>query len=157
MTTSIYLVKALDNYPYNMEECFESLNYALSYDENNAVGLCLMGKVQAELFRNIPLAIEYFEQALAADLSYAETYRHYMNVLIATEQLEKAKAFLNFSKGKIPYRKAELLLFEALILEREHKWKKALKVLGKALGNAYSECMIEEIDRVKSRIERKNK
>lgn len=155
MTATSYVVKALEYYPYCLEECVESLNYALSYDENNVIALCLMGRIHAERFGDPVQAVEYFESALASDPSYAETYRHYMRVLITSEKLDRAKAFLAFSKGKIPHRKAQLLVFEAWILEREHKWKKALKVLKKALENAYSEGMIEEIDQLKGRIERK--
>lgn len=155
MTTVNYLVKALESYPYYMEECIESLNYALSYDAENAIALCLMGRIQADVFGNVPSAIDYFENALASDMSYAETYRHYMNVLIENEQLEKARAFLVFSQKRIAHQKARLLVFEARILEREHKWKKALKVLETALENAYSEEVIEEIDQLKRRIERK--
>ncbi|MBP6238275.1 MAG: hypothetical protein KA270_13100 [Saprospiraceae bacterium] len=43
-----YLVKALDAYPYNLEEAIESLDYALSGDNNNAATLCLYGRVYAE-------------------------------------------------------------------------------------------------------------
>lgn len=155
MTATHYLVKALDYYPYNMEECMEALNYALSYDENNAVALCLMGRIQEEIFGNTALAIDYFEGALASDLGYAETYRHYMNVLIDHEQLDKAKAFLRFTKKNHPHLKAALLLSEARILEREHQWKKALKVLSKAIENAYSSDMMDEIETIKSRVELK--
>ena len=40
-----YLFKALDAYPYDLEETIEALTYALSYDEKNTVALCLMGRV----------------------------------------------------------------------------------------------------------------
>ena len=43
-----YLVKAIDAYPYNLEEAIESLDYALSGDNNNAATLCLYGRVYAE-------------------------------------------------------------------------------------------------------------
>jgi uncharacterized protein (DUF302 family) len=33
-----HLMVALDNYPYNMEECIEALNYALSSEGQNALG-----------------------------------------------------------------------------------------------------------------------
>jgi hypothetical protein len=43
-----YIFKALDNYPYYLDEVMESLNYALSYDNKNTMALTLMGKVHAE-------------------------------------------------------------------------------------------------------------
>ena len=52
MTANIYLVKALDYYPYNLEEALESLNYAMAYEENNPIALCLMGRVHLEVFKD---------------------------------------------------------------------------------------------------------
>ena len=43
-----YLCKAIDAYPYNLEDVIENLEYALSSDNNNAATLCLYGSVYAE-------------------------------------------------------------------------------------------------------------
>ncbi len=157
MTATEYLIKALDNYPCYPEETMESLNYALSFDGNNAVALCLMGRVHYDLFRDATTAIDYFEQALASDLRYSETYIYYMDVLIETEDLAKARKFVEFTRKKIPHLKAFLCYSEARIFEREQKFKKALKCLSEALIHSYSCDFISDIDRMKSRIERKQK
>jgi len=157
MTTNTYTIKALESYRYDKEECLEALGYALSYDENNAVALCLMGRIQMEMFENFSLATDYFENALASDPAYAETYRHYLNLLVIQGNLEKAKAFLKFASSRIPYKQADLFIGEARILEREFKLKKALKTLDKALKHAFSEDVIFEIDEMITRIERKRK
>lgn len=157
MTTNTYTIKALESYRYDKEECLEALGYALAYDENNAVALCLMGRIQMEMFENFELAANYFENALASDATYAETYRHYLELLITQGNLTKAKAFLKFASTRIAHKQAELFIGEARILEREFKFKKALKMLRDALKSAYSEYTIEEIDEIKNRIERKQK
>jgi len=155
MTTNTYTIKALECYTYDKEECLEALGYALAYDENNAVALCLMGRIQMEMFENFPLAINYFENALASDASYAETYKHYLEVLITQGNLEKARSFMKFASTRIAHKQADLLIGEARILEREFKFKKALKLLDKALKHAYSENTLFEIDDIRSRIQRK--
>jgi len=155
MTATNYIIKALDSYPYYPEETMESLNYALSYDGNNAVALCLMGRIQYDMFRDVTAATESFEQALASDLSYTETYVYYMNMLIESEDLPKARKFVEFARKKVPQLKAFLFLSEARILEREQKLKKAVKCLKEALNCACNDELINEIDQVKSRIERK--
>ncbi len=157
MTTNSYTIKALECYRYDKEECLEALGYALAYDENNAVALCLMGRIQMEMFENFELATNYFENALAADVTYAETYKHYLDLLITQGNLTKAKAFLKFASSRITYKQADLFIGEARIMEREFKFKKALKTLDRALKSAYSEITLEEIDEIKSRIERKRK
>ena len=91
MTTELYTIKALDNYPFDMEACMEALNYALAYDQSNAVAVCLMGRVQWEYFGNAEAAIGYYEQALGADYAYAETYHHYIKLLIHLNRLERIK------------------------------------------------------------------
>ncbi|CAG0906289.1 unnamed protein product, partial [Darwinula stevensoni] len=59
---------ALDAYPYNLEEAIESLDYALSGDNNNAATLCLYGRVYAEQLQDYATAKTYFQDALAADI-----------------------------------------------------------------------------------------
>jgi len=45
LTKSKYYFEALDNYPYSLPDCLEALNYALSYDPEDADSLCLMGRI----------------------------------------------------------------------------------------------------------------
>ena len=56
-----YLVQALDNYPYNLEDALTSLEYALSYNENNSQALCLYGRFLAEQFKQYEEAKPYFD------------------------------------------------------------------------------------------------
>ena len=49
MTTNKYYFQALDNFPYNLEETMQALNYALSYDPEDADSLCLMGRIYSEM------------------------------------------------------------------------------------------------------------
>ena len=51
--TNNYIFKALENYPYDLEEVMEALNYALSADDKNTMALTLMGRMYAENFINM--------------------------------------------------------------------------------------------------------
>ena len=55
-----YVFKALENYPYDLEEVMEALNYALSYDDKNTMALTLMGRVYAEKLFKYNDAIKIF-------------------------------------------------------------------------------------------------
>ncbi|XJR87409.1 hypothetical protein ACH34I_08880 [Elizabethkingia anophelis] len=48
-TKNKYYFEALDHYPYSIPDCVEALNYALSYDPQDADSLCLMAR---SIFRN---------------------------------------------------------------------------------------------------------
>ena len=65
-----YFLKAWSNYPFCAEDALEPLNYALSFDEEHAPSLCLMGRLQMEILKNFKTAKHYFECALLADSDY---------------------------------------------------------------------------------------
>lgn len=48
LTKSKYYFEALDYFPFNLSECMDALNYALSYEPEDADSLCLMGRVYSE-------------------------------------------------------------------------------------------------------------
>lgn len=68
MNTSTYLIKAIENYSFDLEQCYESLNYALSYEEDNPIALCLMGRLQDEYFGNPTLAILLWQSNILIEL-----------------------------------------------------------------------------------------
>jgi len=64
LTKSKYYFEALDNYPYSLPDCLEALNYALSYDPEDADSLCLMGRIYSEMLIDYEKAKLYFEEIL---------------------------------------------------------------------------------------------
>lgn len=156
MNTSTYLIKAIENYSFDLEQCYESLNYALSYEEDNPIALCLMGRLQDEYFGNPTLAIEYFDRALGSDLSYVETYYYYIDLLIRIEKLDKAARLIDYASTHVPYQKVKWLVYDALVLERRLKFKKAQKKLNDAKHVCYESSDMNWIESILSRIEKKN-
>ncbi len=77
-----YYIKAIDNYPYNLEESVENLNYALSYAKDHAGVNCLMGRFYFEQLKDLETAEYYFQNALASDLNHLETFVWYAMLLI---------------------------------------------------------------------------
>ena len=90
-TGNQYLIKALDNYPYNLEEAVESLSYALSYEPNNPQALCLQGRIEADVYHNYEAAIEFYQEAMEEDLHAIYIYPFYLHALIWNNDYEKAK------------------------------------------------------------------
>ena len=156
-----YLFKALDAYPYSLEETVENLNYALSYDEDNVQGLYLLGLLFAEQLFEYENAKGCFEEVLALDINFIRVYPDYAYCLILNEDFEEAEKLLKYALTIKATDKAVLTVLQAHLFECQAKLKKALKTLkrSKKLGrNSNFICFINtEIKRVKDKIPKAKK
>ncbi|XLS29126.1 tetratricopeptide repeat protein [Flavobacteriaceae bacterium M23B6Z8] len=150
-----YLIKALEAYPYEMEEAMEALNYALSYNAKNPIALSLMGRIYADSFQDYEAAKSYFEQALAADIHSLGVYEHYLKVLIWNEDYEEARTLIEFALTVKGSDKGMLYLKQAIVNECEQNYKAALASLKQAKTHAYNNCFITDLDEAKIRIKSK--
>ncbi len=156
-----YVFKALENYPYDLEEVMEALNYALSYDEKNTMALTLMGRVYAEKLYKYEDAIVYFKEALAENIHAFEAYEPYINTLLWNEDYKEAAAFINFGLTIKGTDKAVLYLKKAVLNEQLKEYKKALSFIKLAKEYTYNTdfmFMINETkDRIKGKMPKKKK
>jgi tetratricopeptide (TPR) repeat protein len=150
-----YLIKALEAYPYEMEEAVEALNYALSYDAKNPVALSLMGRIYADHFQDYERAKSYFEQALSENIHSVGVYEHYLKVLIWNEDFQEAKTLIDFALTVKGSDKGMLYLKQAIVHECEQDYKAALASLKTAKVYAYNNCFITDINEAKTRIKGK--
>lgn len=156
-----YYIKAKDNYPYNLEEVIESLNYALSYNNEYAAAHCLMGQMLMEQISDYEQAFQHFEQALVADVRYVETYYHYVLALIRYSEMEKAKQLLEFAKTIRGANLAQIYQCEALMLEKLGKFteaKSSIKVaIQQSINNEELEVLSADLERIKKKLPKKKK
>lgn len=155
MTTNNYLIKALESYPYDLEQCMESLNYAMAYEDNNPIAYCLMGRVHLEIFKDYPAANSYFREALASDVDYVETYGYFLECLLIQADFEELKKLLVFAGKRKGTDRALLFYYEAMLLERQLKFKKALKMIKEAMIQAPSSSFMSDLEEMKRRVEKK--
>ena len=152
-----YLFQAMDNYPYWLEGTIESLDYALSYDDNNTMALCLYARMQAEKLFNYEEAKNYFQQALSININAIEIYPYFIQTLLWNEDFEEAEKLINFALTVKGINKVEILIkkIELLELKKEYKLvKKTLKQVRLLAVNSNFDSYFEE---TKSRIEDKLK
>lgn len=157
MKSNKYVLKALDAYPFNLEEAAESLEYALSYDNEDTTALCLMGRMHAEILQDFDRAKEYFLEALAVDVHAKEIYPHYINVLIWNEDYADAANFIDFALKVKGTDKSWLYYRSACLQEEMNQLKKAQKTLAKAKAKAVYQPAIRAIEEVEERIKTKIK
>jgi tetratricopeptide (TPR) repeat protein len=159
--TNNYVFKALENYPYDLEEVMEALSYALSNDDNNTMALTLMGKVHAEKLYKYEEAIAYFKQALAENIRAFEVYTPYINTLLWNEDYKEAEEFIDFGLTVKGSDKAVLYLKKANLYEQLKDYDKALSFIKLAKEFTFnSEFMVDiniEKDRIKDKMPKKKK
>ncbi|MDJ0645758.1 MAG: hypothetical protein QNJ57_07225 [Flavobacteriaceae bacterium] len=158
---SSYVLKALDAYPYNLEETLEALNYALSYNSHDVHALCLMGRLYAEQLKDYTTAKQYFVEALSEGLDAHYVYPYYIHTLLCNDDFEEAEKLLKYAFKVKGIGKALLLLQRGQLYEATGKYKLALEAFKEAkkrgLNNAFVDYVDGEITRVKNKVGPKKK
>lgn len=152
-----YVLKAIDAYPYELEETVENLNYALSYEPNNAYALYLMGRLQAEQLGDYEKAKEYFAEALANKMDFQKVYQHYILVLIWNNDYTEAQKLIDFAFRVKGIGKGLIWFLQGLLFEYLQANKKAIKALKKAKQFGYNDSFTSYIDSEISRNKKKLK
>lgn len=150
-----YLFKALDNYPYDLAETIEALNYALSYDNKNPITLALAAKVYAEQLYDFETARQYYEQALAEDIYALSVYPDYISLLIKTEELDKAEKLIGFALTLKGIDKAAIYYAQSHLWHVKREYKQALDALKNAKLHTYSAEFLKTIDEARELIKSK--
>lgn len=132
LTKSKYYFEALDNYPYSLPDCLEALNYALSYDPEDADSLCLMGRIYSEMLNDYEKAKLYFEEAMLCDVTNLNTPKYYIKCLLDNEDFQEAEKLITYSLKIKGIDKSILWFYRALLSEMRGSFPNALKFLTEA-------------------------
>ena len=134
-THNLYLFKAMEAYPWELEKAVEALQYALSYEPENVTALCLMAKVHAEQLSDYETAKSYFEKAVASDISVPKIYPDYIRTLLQNHDFDEAQKLIDFAMTVKAVDKGGLYLLQGQLFENLQAFEKAEEAL-KALSNA---------------------
>lgn len=154
---SKYYIKAKEAYPYDLEEAVESLDYALSYDDEHAGTHCLYGRYYAEQEYNPQAAFYHFERALVLDINYIETYYYYTVTLVQYAEYERAKKLIAHAL-KVPGICLGCMYgHKATMLEKQGKFNKAIQALEDGILHSLHNNEIEHLKSTIKRIKDKKK
>lgn len=145
LTKSKYYFEALDHYPYNLPDCMEALNYALSYDPEDADALCLMGRIYSEMLSDYEKAKCYFEEAMQYDVTNVNTPQYYIICLLNNEDLQEAEKLIEYSLKIKGIDKATLWMYRSMLSEKRGSLVNALKFLKQAEKYCFTECSLSNI------------
>lgn len=161
LTKNKYYFEALDNYPYNLPDCLEALNYALSYDPEDADSLCLMGRIYSEILIDYEKAKLYFEEAMQCNVTNLNTPKYYIKCLLDNEDFHEAQKLIEYSLNIKGIDKATIWFYRSLLSEKRGSFANALKFLEKAekyCFSQYSRDVVKERRKfIKSKMPKKRK
>lgn len=153
---SSYVMKALDAYPYNLEETLEALIFALSYNSRDVHALCLMGRLYAEQLTDYETAKRYFVEALSENLDAHYIYPYYIHTLICNDDFVEAEKLLNYAFNVKGIDRSSLFLKKGQLYEATGKYALALSTLKEAqkggLNNDFVDFVKDEISRVEKKV-----
>lgn len=146
LTKNKYYFEALDYFPYNMSECLDALNYALSYEPEDADSLCLMGRVYSEVLRDYETGKKYFEEAMQSNIGNVNIPKYYIECLLSNEDYEEAEKLIEFSLKIKGIDKSEILNGKSLLLERKGDYKHALEEIKHAKKFSFCRGTLEILE-----------
>ena len=152
-----YLVKALDAYPYNLEEAIESLDYALSGDNNNAATFCLYGRVYAEQLQDYATAKTYFQDALAADIKAVFVYPYFIQLLIDFDEDMEAEKLIDFALTIKGIDKPLIISKLIVLKEKMAQYKEVKKWIGNLKSIVLNDDYQTFMDKTETRVKAKKK
>ncbi len=151
-----YYIKALDDYPYNLEEAIENIHYALSYDADHTGALFLMGSFCMEHLQDYPQAESYFLNALAVNPNVMKTNCKYAELLMMIGEYEKSEKLIAYTKTIKGCDLGYLFYIEGFLHEYQQQFEWSVQCFQKAGMHSYNSDFMELtekcIERVKTKI-----
>ena len=153
-----YYIKAQDNYPFDLEEVTENLNYSLSYDDEHPAANCLMGQFCWYQLKDWQTARHHYEMVLAGNDQFIPVYEHYSWMLIELDELTAAEKLLHYGSTVKGISMPMLLQRMAIIQEKRKQYKLAKTFLKKGLEKSILESEVnvlkQELERVKAKLKK---
>jgi len=88
-----YFIRAVDEYPYNLEEVFRNIELVLTNDKRHAGALCLLARIYHEQLERHEEADQYFRKSLSANPRYAPAFAHFIAFLLEIGEVDEAEQF----------------------------------------------------------------
>ncbi|MEL1245120.1 hypothetical protein AAEO56_12660 [Flavobacterium sp. DGU11] len=162
-TYEVMYIQARDNYPYNVDECIEKLQYVIAADNEHAGANFLMGRIYEEQLEDYKQAEFYYRMTLYLDNEYLPAYYQYVNMLINRNRLEEALKIIDLGKKVPGADMARLACLQGILYEKYEMYSTAIDYYTdakKAAMNTYfMNAMDDHIKRVKDkqRLDKKSK
>ncbi|TSE04695.1 tetratricopeptide repeat protein [Aquimarina algiphila] len=156
-TQEVLYIQALDNYPFDIEQCIEKLQYVIGANNTHVGAHYLMGRIYMEQLDDYKNAKFYFQMALHLDHTFTPTYYYYAELLILLNNYQEAERVLDIGITIPGSDKASLEFLKGILFEKYEMYttaKKCFKAAKRsALNTNFRSFLDKEIDRVTSKKE----
>lgn len=154
-TYEVMYIQAKDNYPFDVDECIEKLQYVIAGDDEHAGAHCLMGQIYDEQLQDYKQAEYYYRMTLYLDKDYTPVYYLYISLLINHNRLEEALKIIDIGL-KVPGIDVGLMIYyKGILYEKYEMYATAIEYFNEAkkecLNNHFMDSMDEQIKRVKKK------
>ncbi|AWH84350.1 hypothetical protein HYN59_04115 [Flavobacterium album] len=162
-TYEVMYIQARDNYPYNVEECIEKLQYVIAADSEHTGAQFLMGKIYEEQLEDYKQAEFYYRMTLYLDNEYLPAYYQYASMLINRNRIDEALKIIDLGKKVPGADRARLAYLSGVLYEKYEMYSTAIDYYTDAKRSAmntyFMEAMDGHIKRVKDKknLEKKSK
>lgn len=154
-TYEVMYIQARDNYPYNVEECIEKLQYVIAADDEHAGAHCLMGQIYEEQLEDFSQAEYYYRMTLYLNKDYVSVYRLYAQLLIKLNRLEEALKLIDIGVKVAGMDVGSMLYLKGLLYEKYEMYSTATDFYTDAkraaLNTCFMDAMNDHIKRVKEK------
>jgi tetratricopeptide (TPR) repeat protein len=154
-TYEVMYIQARDNYPYNVDECIEKLQYVIAADNEHTGANFLMGRIYEEQLEDHKQAEFYYRMTLYLDNEYLPAYYQYVSMLINRNRLEEALKIIDLGKKVTGADMARLACLQGILYEKYEMYSTAIGYYidaKKAAMNTYfMDTMDNHIKRVKDK------
>ncbi|MBI1222506.1 MAG: hypothetical protein GC180_07880 [Bacteroidetes bacterium] len=150
-----YYLRAVEEYPYDLEEVFRNIDLTLIQDKRHAGALCLLARLYHEELRDFEKADQQFRRALNANPRRAETYEYFIEFLLCMEEADEAELFLRNARQLRGIQKSRLHYWQATIWEIRNRLDLAMSELKLALSKAYQKWPYDFLEGQIERLEKK--
>jgi tetratricopeptide (TPR) repeat protein len=154
-TYEVMYIQARDNYPYNVDECIEKLQYVIAADDEHAGAHFLMGCIYEEQLEDYKQAEHYYRKTIYLDPEHLSVYYQFARMLINRFRLEDAQKVIDKGNKAAGIDLAVMASLQGFVYERHNMYKKAIEYYTEAktiaLNNDFISDMDSHIKRVKDK------
>ncbi|MES2486875.1 MAG: hypothetical protein V4581_13130 [Bacteroidota bacterium] len=154
-TYEVMYIQARDNYPYNVDECIEKLQYVIAADDEHAGAHFLMGQIYDEQLEDYKQAEYYYRMTLYLDKGHLAVYYEYATLLCNHSRFDECQKLIDAGLTVSGIDAARLRYINGQMLEKQHLFKEAIKMYNQAkfdaLNTGFLDAMDAHIKRVKDK------
>jgi tetratricopeptide (TPR) repeat protein len=154
-TYEVMYIQARDNYPYNVDECIEKLQYVIAADDEHAGAHFLMGCIYEEQLEDYRQAEHYYRMTMYLDKEYLPVYYQLSCMLVSRYRLDEAEKVIEKGLKVAGIDKARMIYIKGLLYERHEMYNSAIEYYTEAkkyaLNNNFTDYMDSQIKRVKDK------